>query len=57
MYKFGTQVPESITHAYKLYKLNGNTLWEDPIQKEMNDVAKGQIAKGREKSSVQLLIS
>ena len=35
-YKFGIQVPYSVKHALQLDKENGNTLWKDAIQKEMD---------------------
>ncbi len=35
-YKFGVRIPRSIQEAYTLDKENGNTLWRDAIQKEVN---------------------
>jgi hypothetical protein len=37
-YKFGVQIPCSISHALKLDKLNGNNLWQEAIQKEMDQL-------------------
>jgi hypothetical protein len=37
-YKFGVQIPASISHALKLDKLNGNNLWAEAIQKEMDQL-------------------
>jgi hypothetical protein len=37
-YKFGVQIPASISHALRLDKLNGNKLWEEAIQKEMDQL-------------------
>ena len=37
-YKFGVQIPTSIPHALRLDKLNGNKLWEEAIQKEMDQL-------------------
>jgi hypothetical protein len=37
-HKFGIQVPKTWDEAVKLYEENGNTLWQDAIRKEMNNV-------------------
>jgi len=37
-YKFGIPPPSSVTDAERLDKLNGNTLWMDALQKEMEAV-------------------
>ena len=37
-YKFGVQIPCSISHALKLDRLNGNSLWQEAIQKEMDQL-------------------
>ncbi len=37
-YKFGVEVPRSVPHAMYLDKVNGNTLWYDAIQKELNQL-------------------
>jgi hypothetical protein len=37
-YKFGVQIPASIKHALLLDKLNRNNLWEEAINKEMNQL-------------------
>ena len=34
-YKFGIQVPKGVKHALQLDKVNGNKLWEEAIQKEV----------------------
>ena len=34
-YKFGIQVPMGIKQALRLDKINGNTLWQDAIAKEL----------------------
>ena len=38
-YKFGVQIPTSIPHALRLDKLNGNSLWQEAIKKEMDQLA------------------
>ena len=35
--KFGVIVPDSVEHALELDRMNGNTLWFDAIQKEMQN--------------------
>jgi hypothetical protein len=42
-YKFGVQIPTSITHALRLDKLNGNNLWQEAIQKEMGQLKEYQM--------------
>jgi hypothetical protein len=37
-HKFGIQVPKTWGEAVKLNKKNGNTLWQDAIRKDMNNV-------------------
>jgi hypothetical protein len=37
-HKFGIQVPKTWCEAVKLDEENGNTLWQDTIRKEMNNV-------------------
>jgi hypothetical protein len=37
-HKFGIQVPKTWDEAVKLNETNGNTLWQDAIRKEMNNV-------------------
>jgi hypothetical protein len=37
-YKFGVQIPTSISHALRLDMLNGNNLWAEVIQKEMDQL-------------------
>jgi hypothetical protein len=37
-HKFGIQVPKTWDEAVKLDEENGNTLWQDAIRKEMNNV-------------------
>jgi hypothetical protein len=37
-HKFGIEVPKSIADAVRLDKENGNRLWQDGLDKEMNDV-------------------
>ena len=44
-YKFGVEVPRSVRHALQLDKENGNTLWKDAIQKEMDCLNKYQVFK------------
>ena len=41
-YKFGVQIPTSISHALRLDKLNGNNLWQEAIQKEMDQLKEYQ---------------
>ena len=36
--KFGIEVPRTVKEAYKLDRKNGNTLWANTIQKEMETV-------------------
>ena len=38
LFKNGFEVPETVARAIQLNKINGNTLWQDVIEKEMNDV-------------------
>jgi hypothetical protein len=38
-HKFGIQVPKTWDEAVKLYEGNGNTLWQDAIRKDMNNVS------------------
>jgi hypothetical protein len=38
IHKFGIQVPKTCDEAVKLDKENGNTLWQDAIRKDMNNV-------------------
>ena len=37
-FKFGVRVPTSVKGAYKLDEENGNKLWTDAIQKELNEL-------------------
>jgi hypothetical protein len=37
-HKFGIQVPKTWDEAVKLDEGNGNTLWQDAMRKEMNNV-------------------
>jgi hypothetical protein len=37
-YKFGVQIPTSISHALRLDRLNGNHLWQEAIQTEMDQM-------------------
>ena len=34
-YKYGTEVPRNVKHALEIDKMNGNTFWQDSIDKEM----------------------
>ena len=36
--KFGAKVPLTVEEALALYKQNGNTLWNDAIEKEMKNL-------------------
>jgi hypothetical protein len=49
-HKFGIQVPHSVDQALQIDKENGDNLWKEAIQKEMNnvDVAFEYIGKGTE---------
>lgn len=40
---FGVTIPKNVLHAYKLDKQNGNTLWGDAIQKEINALLKMKV--------------
>jgi hypothetical protein len=42
-YKFGVQIPTSISHALRLDKLNVNNFWQEAIQKEMDLLVLSQI--------------
>ena len=35
MHKFGVRIPKSLEEAIRIDKENGNTLWQDAIEKEM----------------------
>ena len=35
--KYGIEVPKTVKQAYKLDRINGNTLWADAIGKEMKN--------------------
>jgi len=37
-HKFGIEIPESVEHAHEIDRKNGNTLWGDAIEKEMQNV-------------------
>jgi len=37
-YKFGLRVPETVDEAMEIDRINGNTLWQDAIEKEMQNV-------------------
>ena len=37
-HKYGVEVPRSIKEAIALDERNGNTLWQDAINKEMNNL-------------------
>jgi hypothetical protein len=37
-HKFGIRIPMSVREALEIDRSNGNTLWEDAIQKEMTNV-------------------
>lgn len=37
-YKFGIRVPDSVEEAIEIDTINGNTLWQDAIAKEMQNV-------------------
>ena len=37
-FKYGFEVPETVARVIELDAINGNTLWQDVIEKEMNDV-------------------
>mmetsp|Transcript_5420 Transcript_5420/g.8000 ORF Transcript_5420/g.8000 Transcript_5420/m.8000 type:complete len:119 (+) Transcript_5420:3125-3481(+) len=37
-YKFGLRFPDSVQEALEIDKENGNTLWQDAITKEMQNV-------------------
>ena len=37
-HKFGTRIPKTVEEAIELDRQNGNTLWQDAINKEMNNV-------------------
>ena len=38
-YKFGVEVPRDVKHALKLDRLNGNALWRDAINKELEQLS------------------
>ena len=37
-HKYGVEVPRTVKEAYLIDELNGNTLWRDAINKEMNNL-------------------
>ncbi len=37
-YKFGIRVPDTVEEAIEIDTINGNTLWQDAIAKEMQNV-------------------
>lgn len=37
-HKYGIEVPTSIEHAKEIDRKNGNTFWDDAVQKEMSNV-------------------
>ena len=37
-FKCGFEVPETVSRSIELDDINGNTLWQDGIEKEMTDV-------------------
>jgi hypothetical protein len=37
-HKFGVRIPKTVHKCHEIDKENGNTMWQDAIQKEMNNV-------------------
>ncbi len=37
-HKFGIEIPKTVAEAIRIDKENGNTLWQDAIRKEMENV-------------------
>ena len=37
-FKYGFEVPETVAQAIELDEINGNTLWQDGIEKKITDV-------------------
>jgi hypothetical protein len=37
-HKFGVQIPKTVRECHEINKENGNTLWQDAIRKEMNNM-------------------
>ena len=37
-HKYGVELPRSVQHAKELYEKNGNSLWNDAINKEMGNL-------------------
>lgn len=37
-HKYGVEIPSSVDHCYRLDKQNGNTLWRDALNREMNNL-------------------
>ena len=37
-HKYGTELPTSVKHAIEINRKNGNTLWQDALSKEMDNV-------------------
>jgi len=64
-YKFGIRIPRNFREAVELDNENGNTLWQDTLQKEMDqikayktftDLGKGtRIPKGHQKICVHIV--
>ena len=38
-YKFGVRIPRNLKEAKELDRVNGNTLWQDALKKEMDQIA------------------
>jgi hypothetical protein len=51
VYHFGVQIPRSVKHAFELDAVNGNTLWKDAIEKEINNIQAYQTFKDMGKVS------
>ena len=39
VFKYGIQVPRNASHAIELDRQNGNTMWQDSMKKEIDDLA------------------
>ena len=45
---YGVKIPFTVVQAYHLDKLNGNSLWKDAIDKEMNSLKMMECFKFKE---------
>ena len=46
-YKFGVEIPRSVKHALEIDRRNGNNLWREAMQKELNQLDEFQVFRMR----------